>query len=377
MNENLTLLIQNFSLFDKYKFEIDLTKKGLFLIDENGKGKTSLLKALYIILNQKPFYNCSLKDYIQKNKSFFSVELIEKDYFYFFGQIAKNGTFGKKIKHKKNSLKVFVYIPYFNNWLELERSKKIDILDFFFKDTLGSEYEDVLKKLNTVLKAKSSLIGKYHKKYKLFIQKNIQIDSNFVEKEDLYTLNELNKQILSISLKIWELREIVFTKVMQESDNFQNLINTKIQKIRLRYYRSDFGGMRNPFFQIHNSKFDSGQLIDLFQREYIANRNLFGAQRDDFSFEINNVSIQDYLSNGEKRIWILFLFSTFINIFKINNSEYQIWWFLDDVFNELDVKRERLVLENFCLNQDYFIITGTKTPQLSEEYRCNIELKTV
>lgn len=365
----------NFSLFTSYVFRFDFSKKGLILIDKNGSGKTSVLKAIYLLLTGKSIENERFKNNVKINNLYFKLSIDDFDHFMLYAVNNRSGHFEKKFKRNKNLInpKIFVYFSKYNNWLSLDRQKKLDLFDHFISqadDNINS-YEKNLKLLTKFHKNKQVLINKYNKIYKNCLKNNINFEG--INQSDRIILDNLNKQIFEVSLIIWEARDSFFAFLINNLKTYQDLIETKIEIIKLRWYKTDFNGNRSPFFD-YNKKIDLEKLNFLFLKEVICCRNLFGANRDDFLIEINDKNVNELLSTGEMRLFVLFLIQQFIKLYKLNNPKKVIWWFLDDVFNELDTIRENRIYKKLLNIVNFWFATGTKVPKFYQKNKEKINL---
>jgi DNA replication and repair protein RecF len=90
---------------------------------------------------------------------------------------------------------------------------------------------------------------------------------------------------------------------------------------------------------------------------------LCGPHRDDYLFELNDMNIRDYGSQGQQRMGILSFKIAELEIL-IKNKEERPILLLDDVFSELDDKKKNNILKYIDDNIQTFITT-TNIDQIS------------
>ncbi|MCK5732379.1 MAG: DNA replication/repair protein RecF, partial [Tenericutes bacterium] len=97
---------------------------------------------------------------------------------------------------------------------------------------------------------------------------------------------------------------------------------------------------------------------------YMKTTNL-GPHRDDYEFLIDNLTVKDNSSQGEQRIMILALILAIADIIKDKINERPIF-LLDDVFSELDSKRQNKLIKYLLKLEAQAIITTTNLENIQE-----------
>jgi hypothetical protein len=246
---------------------------------------------------------------------------------------------GQKIIHKQNWPKIITYVPIENYWLSQSRSNKLSNLDNLLSQIFEDAYSLELSKLKKFVTAKQRLLKK-------------QIQERGPSDESLILI--LSEQIYSLSVFIWEKRKLFFEVLMSEIATFSNWINGPIKNSKLIWEITDHQGRRTNFT---DKMPPQPNWLKLWQKELIVGKTLFGATRDDFRLEINHKNIESLFSRGEMRLFVIFIKSL---VYKFDHQNSNIWWFLDDVFNELDQKREEILFSNLISKSSFYITTGTK-----------------
>jgi DNA replication and repair protein RecF len=337
--QNLSLRLINWKIFADSTFM--LSNKNFIIADKNGIGKSSILFGLYTLLSGKPWPNTKLGDHIHKNSQYFSIGSKELNS-YISGELSNNNKF--KINHHISPLfenqlpKIITYQPEDNYWLSLSRQKKIEILDQLIEIEHSKVYTLLLKRLSKFLRQKQMLIKS--------------------KCEDWLIIDTTNKHIFELSIQIWAFRYDYLIKVCQNYSEFAELIEKNNHKIKLNYLKSNLSGIRLPsqYIEMNEDKFIL-EARKLWSIECLSGRILFGAQRDDFEIYINNTLINQFLSRGENRLFIIWIKSKTTYSSKQRDSKKSI--FLgDDILNELDNTREKFIIEYITPYFDQFILTS-------------------
>ncbi|MDD3999294.1 MAG: DNA replication/repair protein RecF [Bacilli bacterium] len=98
-------------------------------------------------------------------------------------------------------------------------------------------------------------------------------------------------------------------------------------------------------------------LIANTKNDLLAKTTTLGPHRDDFCFEINGAKASQYASQGQQRTAALALKLAFADYLKEKTEDIVI--ILDDVFSELDSKRQNEILK--LMNSEYQIFITTTT----------------
>ena len=119
-----------------------------------------------------------------------------------------------------------------------------------------------------------------------------------------------------------------------------------------------------------NISFESKEEIinyykDNYYNELDKKMTLFGIQKDDLLFYVDDMNLKDYGSQGQQRVAVLSFKLAEINIFKETKKTYPIV-LLDDIFSELDIEKRNNLLK-FIKSNIQFIITTTDIKNISEK----------
>jgi len=357
----INLKLTNIRSFNFLQKNINFEKSNL-IFGSNGSGKTTVLSSLYSLFTKRPFTGSKFKDYLKLNQSYFGIQASfqsQKSDWFLNASLSPAARLKKVYQtpadQAQNWPKALSYIPEDNLWLKRSRQTKLTTLDNLLTEVFGEKYNLPLRKLNKSLQAKQE----YFKK--LNLNPNLKPDQTFLISQ--------TKNILQQSLVIWKFRLSFFKKVKQNLDEFLNWIEiAKSDNHSFFYQTQNLNGFKIINFDLKDFNLDSS-LNNLIQVELRSFRNLFGAQKDDFSWKTNQVDWNGLLSRGQMRLFVLFLKKVAFEIAKTENQDQLVFWFLDDVFNEFDDKREKLLLQNILLKSDWFIASHIeRLPQLDIDF---------
>jgi recombinational DNA repair ATPase RecF len=360
--ENLRLRLHNWRSFDKVEFS--LPKESFIIIDDNGSGKTSLISAFYSLFTGQSWPTTRLAQHLQAGKDYFGVSTQYPDWS-FTGQISPSGRVVSKYQKLPdeyftnlvsqpddqirvyNQPKVLTYLPTDNYWFNQSRGNKLDTLDNLLTQVLDQKYRLSVQNLDKLIKSKLKLI------------KHTQENPNHFDSALLATLNV---SILAESKVIWEFRHSFFRYLQDRLPQFEKQIQSPLSDWKIRWDYTNLSGQKNicSIAEGQNVVFDiEPNWFILWQKELLLGKVLFGAQRDDFKIVSHHSAVEEVLSRGEMRLLVLFIKNIARNYLQNTTPNQTVFWLLDDVFNEFDLDREQMVMDQILRNTDYFIVTST------------------
>ncbi|MBC7405947.1 MAG: AAA family ATPase [Candidatus Parcubacteria bacterium] len=342
--------LNNWKLFANQRVNLNFlpvqNSQGLILLGPNGSGKTSILEAYYSLLTSKPWPGTKFNQSISFEANYFGLRSSDNQWF-LNGQINPRGRVVTKWESPENQIQkpaVFWYQPNFNYWLGSSRADKLKILDMLIVMSGDSDYNRALAKLNQSIKGKQNLI------------KQCEINP---EVDDII-LNQLNNSIYEASKSIWSGRKKFFDKITCQIGDYGSMIETDLSSFAVRCQYSNISGYRSLIEIGLPSLPTATQWASIWNKELIMGQVLFGAHRDDFDFEIRRRSINTTLSRGEKRLFTFFVIELAIKSHRTINPEKSIIFLADDIFNELDTKRNLLLFDTIVNCVDFFLITSAQ-----------------
>lgn len=318
-------------------------KNGMnILIGPNGIGKTNLLEAIYLLSTTRSHRNNDEKEMIRFNEEFAAVE----------GNITtKNG---------KDKLDVVIH----------KKGKSLSVNNILVKK--NSEF---IGKLNAVLFSPNDMdlfdssprdrrrlidmeMGKLSRGYML----NLSSYLKYLKQRNAY----LKQQRLG-DVMLETYTELLFNpqiQIIKERNSFINSLNAY-----LSYFYNEISGEKNKLQMVYKSFIKEKQDVDIMKQEMkqayesLKERDLtlkqtnIGIHREDYEFYLNNMNVSKYCSQGQKRMVILALKLSIVQIIYQIKREYPIL-LLDDVFSELD-SEHRICLLRLLPNSVQTIITTT------------------
>ncbi len=322
-------MIKNIKLtnFRKFKkLDLDITKKIVVIHGDNGKGKSTILEAIYLLTNgtspwatSDEFINNRQKD----KEKFARVEIQIDENIYSFSKKNDKRTF--KIDDRNTTPKKFfqdnastIFNPEQIEILMISPSERRNFLDEIVS-IIDYEYKDTLLQFKKILRQRNAYLKKLAKR---FYEKGI------IARNDPQ-LNFWTNEFVKSSTVIREKRLYVANKL--SFDGFH-----------IEYIKSNSKDLETD---VENSK----------KRDIATGFTNIGPHRDDWKI-INGKDIKKYGSRGEKRLAIGQL------IYKVQDLIYEELDFypillLDDISSELDIQNTKFIFDKKFLSKQQTFIT--------------------
>jgi DNA replication and repair protein RecF len=345
------LLLQNFRSYENKLFEFE--PKFNLILGPNGSGKTNILESIFFLSSGKSFRSNSQSKLINWNSYFASarakiidhqkdnVEIevrISKDPKSLSNTVSRKFLIQKVEKPRKKYLGVIKNVVFQPEDIRLvtgSPSRRREFLDNIFSQ-IEWRYTSALSQFNKALKHRNELLD--------------QIRLNSANSSDLFYWDQVlvkNSQIVyDFRLKFIKSVNIFF------SNHPDNQINT----ISLNYHPS----------VLSEEKLKHNYFLDL-QRGYTQ----AGIHRDDFSFD-NSVfpkvdkNLAFWGSRGQQRLAVLSLRLGQINFLEENYQDRPIL-LLDDIFSELDLEHQQLVVKVCHKYQTIFTSSDPESKQILKD----------
>jgi len=319
-----TVKVSNFRSHEQ--FLLDCKKKVTQILGENGCGKTSILEAIYIVLQGKSF-RATDREIVKRGTDFYRIEIE-----FFDGRKIivvyeeKNGkTFliedqKKKRLPKKNKYPVILFEPKDLNLVGSSPTRKRDFFDRMIQQW-SEKYHDSLLRYQKALKQRNELLKKDGVTAAEFFSWNLLLAKYGVEIREMR-----NKMVDEINSKLTK----VYREIAQNNDDI--LLNYES-------YTKDFG--ESEYLKILEMNFEK----DLFM-----GHTSFGVHKDDYDFMFNEVLADGNASRGEVRSIMVAMKFIEADILEKKVKKKPLI-LLDDVFSELDETRQKALVKNFEDNQ--------------------------
>lgn len=332
------LQLKNFRNYEE--LNIELNNGVNVFIGDNAQGKTNILESIYYCSlakshrtsKDKELVNWDkseayIKAYIAKNRLDKKIEI----------KIFRDGKKGININSIKIS-KIAELIGVFNAVLFSPEDLKIvkespshrrKFLDMELCK-LNSKYYHNLVQYNKALNERNTTLKKWGENLESVIEVyNTQLAKygSYVIKERLKYIEMLNKKGKLIHSEITSGNEEI---------GFDYITNLK-----------DIGNIEQELKET---------LDRSIKHDFEKKTTSYGPHRDDFSIRINGVDTRNYGSQGQQRTSVLTIKFSSLEIIKDETGEYPVL-LLDDVLSELDLNRQRYILNS--INNVQTIVTCT------------------
>lgn len=320
----------NFRSHEKYVLECkDETE---LILGKNGCGKTSVLEAIYEGVRGKSFRAVD-EEIVRRGTDFYRVELEyengEKTVVTYNAGVKKKHFLvgGKKWGRlpKKHRYPVVLFLPDDLHLVTSSPTRKRDYFDRVLAE-LDSGYSNSLSRYNKSLK-----------------QRNELLKSEFITAEALFSWNILLAQYGTELRK--KRAEFIAELNGELTDTYRSIAENE-DEVTLDY--------------LYDSVSESAYLARLetdFQRDCVLGHTSYGTHRDSYEFIFNGVMADGSASRGEVRSMILAMKFIEAKLVSVRTGRKPIV-LLDDVFSELDTKRQECLVKNFRDNQ--VIITSVE-----------------
>lgn len=336
--KNLTL--KNFRNYDF--LDINFIKGTNILLGDNAQGKTNILEALYYASIGKSHRTNKDKELIKWNSedAYLKVNVgktrrdkkIEIKIF----KEGKKGININSIKINKLSeligtLNVVMFSPEDLNIVKDSPSYRRKFLDIELCK-LDSKYYYNLSSYKKILSERNILL------------KKSKINSNIFSMIDIYDnqLSEFGEYVIKKRLQYIEKLNIKGKSIhkditsSKENVEFKYLMNLKGDEIKKEFYE---------------------ELVKNREKDLERRTTTIGPHRDDFTILINGADVKTYGSQGQQRTVVLSMKFASLHIIKDLTGEYPLL-LLDDVLSELDLTRQKYILNSINDVQTLITCTG-------------------
>ena len=331
-----SLKLTNFRSHSTYRLVCD--SETSLILGPNGSGKTSVLEAIYILLQGKSF-RASDPEIVKRGSDFYRIELEltsgETKTAIYDGH-TKTFTLSDKKYHrlpKKHHYPVVLFEPSDLNLITHSPSRRRTYFDRIFSQ-LDPTYANNLSRYQKALK-----------------QRNELLKSPTVTPDQLFSWNLL---LAKYGLALFRARTELTEAINAELTPVYRSIANNTDRVSLAYITEISTTNQQQYLNI---------LEENFARDRLLGYTNFGIHRDDYLFIFNDVPAIGSASRGESRSLILAL--KFIEAsLTYEKTRLRPLILLDDVFSELDSVRRAALINNFKNHQ--IILTSVEDINLNE-----------
>lgn len=349
MNVSRTIL-QNYRNYQK--LSVNLHPGLNIFFGDNAQGKTNLLESIYLSGTGRSHRTYKDREliYWDKQSAYVKTDIkrggidtgIEVYLFNDRPKLIKVGGIKvDKISELLGNLNVVMFSPE-----DLKLVKDGPIFRRRFLDVEISQvkpgYYYNLQQYNKVLMQRNNLL------------KNIRGDKSLIKTLDVWDeqLSEYGSHIINYRIefvkKIAILAKLIHRKITDGDEELNVYYSTKFRDIKNR---------EEAKIRIYK------ELIESRKKDMERCSTSVGPHRDDMEFYINNVDVKTFGSQGQQRSAALSLKLSELEFIRSESSEYPVL-LLDDVLSELDIRRQKYLLEN--LKNIQTIITCTSISEIKE-----------
>ncbi len=355
-------MITKLSLFDFRNYperHFDFEKKVVFF-GKNGKGKTNILEAISILSVGKSWREKTAADLILEGKKSALIQASTESKNIFKVQIQPRSRSFEKNEKKLPFKKYFGYLPsllFAPEHLELFSGTKTNRQKYFdrFLAQISPNFRDNLMRANRARKQKNTILkssphsvfssplmkGRYYGKD---MKEGVENDSNKTIEAQISPWNQILAETIPL---IWDER----IKLLKE---LNPLLQEESEKIS-----GSTDSLKMSLETSENFDPTTTGILKFFkenkERELAAKKTLLGPHRDDFVFSLREKPLLSSASRGEIRSILLALLSAKKKYLQQKLNQFPIL-LLDDVFSELDDKRQEC-LEQICEDSQVFFTT--------------------
>jgi len=347
-----SIQLKQFRNYIDLKLEID---NGInVLIGNNAQGKTNLLEGIFLLVLTKSFRTSKNKNLVNWDNNFLKIvgkvesdnneeselELIITN---------ENSISQKKAKIDGIETKTIDFIGHLNavifepedlNLISHEPANRRNFLDIL-NAQISSEYIYALAKYNKIVKIRNKLL--------------YNIRENLAVIDELFYWDE---QILNFGAEIIFQRKQLIKFFNNLLTKFYSEISGEDKKLEIKYSSKIKSTNKEDIRNDLREMFDLSKLDDINQA-----RTTTGPHLEDISFLLDSRDVRLFGSRGEFRSIILALKLAEIEYIKEKTKRNPIL-LLDDVFSELDIQRQKFLID--ILENQQTIVTTTDINNLKD-----------
>lgn len=332
--------------------ELDLGEKINLLSGDNAQGKTNLLEALYLCGTTRSFRHCPDNEMIRQGASSAHIQVESSDHITDTRidihlqrnerkKLLINQLPVQKASQLIGKIKFIVFSPDDMALIKGSPSVRRNFLNLEISQ-MEPVYLSDLSKYNHILRQRNQLL------------KNIKNDPKLKK-----TLDVWDEQIILYGCGIIKERTEFIHKINEVIKDIHSKLTEGKEKIELIY---------KPSVTVEEY---SSRLSSARERDLLMAMTTLGPHRDDFIVNIDGTDGKAYGSQGQKRTAALSVKLSEIELLRQKENEEPVI-LLDDVFSELDAKRQRDLL---AMIGDYqTIITCTQSEPFFQEIQADKRL---
>lgn len=324
--------------------EVKLSSGINIFVGDNGQGKTNFLEALYFSATGRSHRTTVNKELIAFNKEFAHITTNVKNYSLHTVDIhiVKNGKTGARLNKVIlprlgdlfGILHVVLFAPEDLSLIQEGPYRRRRFLDLEICQLSPVYYED-LQNYYKVLRQRNTLLKRIQQQYSFPISTN-------------------NKK----ALELWDEQLIHYgQRIMTKRKEFIEKLTAYAKPIHKNIAKEDFDMVYEP--SVSEVDF-SKKIRESYEKDIRNGATSYGIHRDDFSFYMNHEEAKQYASQGQIRTAVLTIKLAELELIKETKRKNPVL-LLDDVFSELDEKRQKALLDHAHQVQTIMTCTGVES----------------
>lgn len=339
------LLLQNYRNYDE--LDVSFENKVNVIIGENAQGKTNLIESIYVLALAKSHRTSNDKELIQWEKDYAKIqgEMVSRK-----GDIPLQLTITKKGKKVKfNHIEQKKLSQYIGN---------LNVVLFAPEDLLLVKGSPQVRR--RFMDMEIGQISPLYIHEMAQFQKVLQQRNHYLrllqskQQTDLTMLDILTEQFIHLSVKIVSKRYEFLQMLGKWAANIHKGISRGQETLQIKYKPSldvSEDMILSKMIEVYEEKYNKAK-----SKEIERGTTLFGPQRDDCVFFVNEKDVQMFGSQGQQRTTALSIKLAEIDLIHSEIGEYPIL-LLDDVLSELDHYRQSHLLNTIQGKVQTFVTT--------------------
>ncbi len=321
------------------------------IIGENGQGKTNLIEAIYMLSLGRSFRTNKEKELMmfgcEKSTVMANVTAMDRNYNI---EIMLSKDMKKAVKinslaiEKLTDLLGIINIVIFSpEDLKLVREGPRERRSFMDREIsqLRPAYYSVIYSYQKTLNQRNNLL------------KSSNIDKNL--------LGVYDEQLASLSEKIMRYRSDFIMKIAPITQKIHNNISSGKENLLIKYCPNIKIPQKDISKDNIQKLFEDSQSADIQKRT-----TTIGPHKDDISIFIDDMDLRAFGSQGQKRSAAISLKLSEIELIYEERNEYPIV-LLDDIFSELDITRQKMLIDSLENIQTF--VTTTESIDFNKSVR--------
>jgi len=344
------LKVNNLSLenFRNYSFsEVELDQSLNIFFGMNAQGKTNLLESVYISSIGKSYRASKDSELINWDKDFFRIKTcvnrnnsditLELALSREGRKLAKINGKPSRASELNDFLKVVLFTPEDLNLIKGSPSCRRNFIDMEISQ-ISFSYKKMISLYN-----------------KAVLNRNIVLKKIADGNSNINLLESFTDQVLELGSRIMIKRIEFINSISKMADLSHRQISGYDDELKILYYPSFKIELASTYDDI---KYQFRKKIDSLKNiEIMRGTTLVGPHRDDISFEIGEINVQTYGSQGQQRSVVLALKIAELDFIKLTTQDNAVF-LLDDVLSELDEKRREHLMDKAIIKYQTLITSA-------------------